>query len=65
MSPLPPPSGVREGGNWPDFVFEFVKMKNNVREFVNAISFVIRDKIKYRSRFREFLYNRICDLKVI
>ena len=35
------------------FVREFVKMRKIVREFVKTISFVIREKKKYRSRIRE------------
>ena len=44
-----PPSGVRASGNWLFFVREFVKMKKSVREFVKTMSFVIREKEKYRS----------------
>ena len=42
------PSGGRYGGNWLFFVREFVKMKKIVREFVKTMSFVIREKGKYR-----------------
>ena len=44
-----PPSGVRASGNCLFFVREFVKMKKIVREFVKTMSFVIREKMKYRS----------------